>query len=418
MDECVQRLVDAVAKSIVENILAQPGDESVQESITTKLEKSYDHTVLAALIHERLEGLSTLMVEQIIQHAKDQAIEILPARISEQEAEATLPPKQNTASIFLSQLNGGGGLLDSFITWEMIQEKETTNDDKIERLKAIQYVDDILPDWDNDIRPFLAQFESLQVCTLYRTWFDKARATKTSDSQALQKDLASDLFKMSVSGTSSFEVSCTSLRYAIEIFIDLVDRSMPDCFLVGELLWQIVLEKPRDLLHVVVDSDPYATSFSLWFSSNEMTVDKILELLAGTTTSVEGVHATVEVLLDLCFASDSSSTQFYFLMELLHSTINCTRVVKFPWELLKERDLTDVFGLFLSGASNASDNRHLSICIDALDILEKGIRDERQRLCCRDHCRVVTDQLLKTSEANKRLLFSLSNTLNLLDKVP
>jgi hypothetical protein len=392
MAEFRDRMVALVANSLIDGVIGSRDEGCYPHSVTMEdLDQNYDHKALEALIQKRWGGESSVFnytTTEIIQDAKIRALEMFPHRLAEHGASTEGPPKPTSASIFLSQLNatGGGGLLGGFVTWDMIQEQESSDEEKIDRLVKIQYVDDILEDWDTGIRPFLTQFETRQVCTLYRTWFGKARSTGTTDSYAMQRDLAAQLLDVSLSNSSSTDVSHMAIESAVEMFIDLVDRSIPDCLTMGKRLWQVVLSNPKNLVDVIVQTDPYATSFALWLSTDEMTVDQTLNLASGTSlTDADEASVDISTLLERAIAGQPAPNgHFYFILSILHSIINCTRVYKFPWDLLVERNWADVLSLFLCGVVGTVDERHVTICLDALDILDKGMvqPELRKKLLC------------------------------------
>jgi hypothetical protein len=393
-------MVSLVANSMVDVMIGSRDESLPMDAAVTmaEIDRNYDHKKLEALIHERSGGggeessIAGDAITGIIHDAKLRVLEMFPMRLAEHVATMATPAKASGASLFLSQLNatggGGGGLLGGFVTWDMIREQECSDEEKIDRLAKIQYVDDILADWETGIRPFLAQFETLQVCTLYRTWFGKARSTGTTDSYAMQRDLAALLLDGSLSKSSSTQVSHWALASTVEMLIDLVDRQIPDCHALGKRLWRIILCNHNNLVDVVVQTDPYAISFALWLSSDEMTVESTLNLVSGSTLiGADEDSVDISALLERAIAGKSVPDEhFYFTLSMLRSIINCTRVNKFPWELVLERDWADVLSLFLIGAAGTVDERHLATCLDALDILDRGQGQPELRKKFLDQC--------------------------------
>jgi hypothetical protein len=379
-------MVALVANSLVDVIIGSRDESLPMDAAVTvaEIDRNYDHKTLEALIHERSgdggeeSSVTGDAITGIIHDAKLRVLEMFPLRLAEHVATLATPAKASGASLFLSQLNatgGGGGLLGGFVTWDMIREQECSDEEKVDRLAKIQYVDDILADWETGIRPFLAQFQTLEVCTLYRAWFGKARSTGTSDSYAMQSNLAALLLDVSLSKSSSTQVSHWALAAAVEMFIDLVDRQIPDCRAIGKRLWRIILCNHNNLMDVVVQTDPYAIGFALWLSSDEMTVEHTLNLVSGSPLiGADEDSVNISTLLERAITGKSAPDEhFYFTLSMLRSILNCTRVYKFPWELVLEREWADVLSLFLIGAAGTVDERHLATCLDALDTLDRGM---------------------------------------------
>jgi hypothetical protein len=360
------------------------GDEEDHTSTTFALEDSVSEEELLKLVQD--EGFRSW---------KQQGSSSLPPL-----AQASSNKKSTSMSLFLSQLNGGGAL-QSFVSWERIQE-ESQGDDviKLQLLEKVQHLQDLLPDWEGHVRPFflqgLRQSSSRQhFADLHRQWFDKSRSS--SQYRTLQIDLCQNLVTVAdeeskallSSGDGSADTSQLQnlVDLALDMFEDWMLRGLyvrdSRVWSIGRTLWgwllvegdnSTCLSSLSPAAQCMIQVDGQATWFSSWLA--HLSPDQCLDLCADAAK-------TLPKVLTYCQQQDPTNDHAVccFWLTVLHNILLSTRVSRFPWELVIEGHTDDsklfVLDLFLGCFLQVdNDQSNMIMYADAIETILAGCRGD------------------------------------------
>ena len=427
-----ERLVKLASSSLAENLLhtyPHSGDQETEpdQEATEKLMKhiSFDIRRRKSLLEDsrKASSLRSLTAEDrtyssftadesesdmdLIQRAQEQGF-----LQWKEQASSSLPTLLNPAkkkpsqmSLFLNQFNSGGGSLQSFMSWDRIQE-ESQGDESVQLklLANVQHLHNILPDWESYIKPFFLQSlrpPTRDVIDLHRKWFDQSR--HSTEFRSLQIGLCENLITAieeqsllacASSRESEVDLDEDVLRQMMDVALDMFEDWMlrgiyvhdERVWSVGRSLWSMLFQEndyEANLLtpaaRCMIQVDGEATWFSSWFAHlspdhclDVVSIEGLSNVISWCHSSMQGVNADSE---DTCF----------FWVSIIHSIIVSTRVSRFPWQLVKIETNDDnekkllVFHMFLNSLEKISDDTNkMELCADGIETVLLGCHDEPQ----------------------------------------
>jgi len=355
-------------------------------------------------------------VEKILQQAQAQAALIRTSQ-DQSSKEDTVSGGAGATSFSLFAFVGGSSSLllnaplAAYCSWEAMQEEATTVKETLTLLQKVEYADDMLPDWETGVRPFLRQAledddhdDELPSCDdavhLHRKWYQLTRGSGSIEYQAMQLDLLENLVSQQ---TSSLKESSIKLRIetSLDIFADIVDRGIVKnqkrCNEIGTLLWTRLLSPPSSTSNVwqmIIDHDPHAVGLSKWIIGC-LTSEEVVSLLTMKVLGQDGTPASTSILERLLKSANDCDEQLFsacFSASILRSALVTTRVSGFPWHLaVAQTDLaaapqTAIAGTYVRLIYRILENKKspsllrewdaLIMCVDALDTILCGCPQE------------------------------------------
>jgi len=305
---------------------------------------------------------------------------------------STTQQKQPT-SFSLFAAGAGMSLLTtaSMVTWDGICEQAETTQERLALLQKVEFIDDILPDWETHVRPFLQnalhEYEDgdadSAVC-LHRKWFHRTRGSHAPEYQAFQLDLLENLvhavkdaaaaFQNNQAATTTALFTLTgdddddgtffwkpAITTSLDMFADLVDRDSVKDYqrrnAIGKLLWTSWIPSSQ-ILKIMVQHDTLAVGFSKWILGYLNAADTVSLLLLTDNNDEASTNNTT--LLEQLFRWATRSTEAFavptttttdlqqrrigdvllhlpvacFTLSILRSALVVTRVSTFPWASL------------------------------------------------------------------------------------
>ena len=325
------------------------------------------------------------VVERILQQARRRAA-VLRKRHSVDDPAATAATPVGSFSLF--GVGTTNLLLNSsvaFFSWQAIQEQtDTTIQEKLARLEKVEYVDDILPDWESGVRSFLEtalqdkdihESVSSDAVRLHRKWYQMTRGSGSLEYQSLQLDLLENLLQPCSLQQGASSSATLTFETALDIFADLVDRDAVKNRMrlhkIGTMIWNFVLVNPlsQQLLQIMINHDPHAVGLAKWIMGylSPSEVVFLLSMKTHTTdNSADGGAADNDatVLERLLYAVETRSdileegslsldfltrpqqvgllSKACFCHSILRSALVTTRVVGFPWHHVAKINTTSV----------------------------------------------------------------------------
>jgi len=332
-----ERLVAGLAASLAEHDANPARLDQARREIRRRLLDDHDGV------------LGDDIVETVLQKARAKSAEIQKIKSSEaSEPSSTTNANTGSFSLFASLVGGG---LNAFVSWEMIQEQASSTAEKLTMLQKVQYIDDILPDWDSAVSPFLKEaLADPEVAStairLHRKWFHLTRSCG-AEYESMQLDMLENLLKIECAVPCTFlsEQQKLAITTAMDMFADFVDRNTESSKRrneIGQLLWGKI---PTALARqVMVDHDPHASCLTKWIMGylraeetiNLLTMDpdfNMLEFLlkrAHETTAALAVGMSNKGLTERLHPTP----EVCFTLSILRSILVSTRLYRFPWSLL------------------------------------------------------------------------------------
>ena len=279
-------------------------------------------------------------------------------------------------------------LLDQFtasppFSWSMIPDPGTQIPETLALLHKVEYLEDVFPDWEASIRPFLRdhllvsqQQHAEAILTLYATWYAKVRAAlQEFESKSLACDVVCDL--LDVVQHADHDVQKSSLQLALDMFLDMMvhgsfpaQRTDP----IGDSIY--ALSDSAVLYSLVRDIDPFAQCLRQWIPASCRTSSSTLLL------SLLPVLDTQPTILPQVLARCCQQYDIYAL-STLRSVLVATRVRSFPWEQVATTP-SQVLGLFLQGLlshvrvdansdDDPADDAVIPIYMEGLDTIRSGL---------------------------------------------
>lgn len=270
-------------------------------------------------------------------------------------------PKPTSISLFLNQFHSG--CLTRIITWDKIQEQATSPQEKLTLLKKIEYIDDILQDWE-EVLPFLqaslADREATilvdDVVHLHRMWFNLTRGSSVNQEyQSVQINLMQNLVtavdswatKMDGDGKPSPSIELCA-RTSLDMFGDWINR-------IGasgqrdDSLQKIVTSfwgwiGHQRMQHIMHRHCPYAKWLAKWIAY--LTPEESIALVSDASPfshesntlsclfidASTNLHAVSQLSV---VERDVRYSTAVFNLAVLRSVLVSTRVSHFPWHLLQ-----------------------------------------------------------------------------------
>ena len=338
-----ERLTDGLTASILECIRQSGGQPLSQQC--------QDHT-----INEICRRKKHVDAQTILQEAQERAFALWKEH-TEKIEHRDGDPAPDAMSLFLNQLNSGGL---TFVTWPMIQEQATTDDERLALLLRIDYLDDILPDW-SEIRDFAQQHWRPQVVQLHRKWYDLSRSS--GEYKAFQEALLENLIE-AVKNDKTRKLCVTTL---LDILQDCADQNASvEPSTIFTLFCWLADDTIRNL---IMEHGPHAQAFCKW----------IMNLSPNETLSVVNDGMLLR-LYKLSLDSEAS----VFCLSVLRSVLVSTRVLRFPWNALSF-SWDDLLLLYLKTLyQHSSNDRVIAICTDAMDTLCNGRTAPLSECCTRE----------------------------------
>lgn len=300
---------------------------------------------------------------EIFQRARDSAVHLWSEQSTRVHDDQILGETKPTAvTLFLNQFHSsGGGLLDSVVTWDKIQGQATTPREKLVMLNKVEYIDDIMMDWE-DIRSFLQAeliHSTVDVVALHRQWWHLTRGSSNPEYRALQADLVQNLVSVvdrwALHEGAGFENTglelelcvCTSL----DMFGDWVDGTgffdpnAHQTAAIGEALWDWLGH--QSLQRVMRRHCPHGKWLAQWvayqmpnrtialvsrscrFGKADCSIPTFLFQQASLLLERAPLSAAVVPRDD-----DDDFATLVFAVSMFRSVLSSTRVSRFPWHLL------------------------------------------------------------------------------------
>lgn len=308
---------------------------------------------------------ATMLLQRAIKRAQEQQQQHLLRRSLPNNSNTTLPtihpnPPGTSFSLFSQEIvKGNGSLLENFdtinspITWEQIQEMENSDVDKLNRLLQVEYIDDILPDWEKSIRPFvqslLLQQERIHECRLlHQKWFGMTRGMASPEYQMLRLDLTENMIHAMEVKDDVHDVvdvrSCCCIRMALDFFADLVDccstlqdQTRRNTF--GNRLWVLMWRNPTNRT-AMIQHDPMAVGFSQWIMYCT-TPGETMTLVTNQHSALSELFHTARVFTESIIIGDQTTLRpttmiddCCFCLSILRSILVSTRAAYFPWQVM------------------------------------------------------------------------------------
>jgi hypothetical protein len=396
-----QQWVDLLARSLADHY--QLVESSIHPDESTKNDDVNDNDddkdcpcagispILIDQARKELErrGCRPSNIDPILRMAREKAwMEIIP-HMQRPHSEHGHPRPAKSFSIFMNQFHPGG-LADDWISWDRFEQLDTVAE-KLALLQKVQYMDDLVPDWDAVCRLLRTGLNLTTTSTateepetmvmefvrLHRKWFHFTRSSN-GEYRSIQIDLVQNLVdtveKNSRSRESSDQeksknvdkeakYSSSSRRvqnsptvtelciyYCYDMFEDWVDRlsgltaSDTRMYSIGKHLWQWTASE--SIRHVMVYHSPYANMFRKWIPFC-LTTDQTLELTTTPTPCTKQDHHILTsdcILSNLYKLLEIHIRRFEeqgediggatFNLSLFAAILIATRVSRFPWHLL------------------------------------------------------------------------------------
>jgi hypothetical protein len=165
-----QQIVEVLAKSMLTYWKHGNRDHNME---SVRLPQEMIQSLLKEIRRRRgMPDEQTISDAEILQMAREKATQIWQEKSRQPGVALETHHLNVTKSVSLFPTPGGSAL-DNFLTFELIRERAQDSHGILEMLSKIQYLDDLIPDWD-DIALFLRSELS--------SWFSKAKSTETAPS--------------------------------------------------------------------------------------------------------------------------------------------------------------------------------------------------------------------------------------------
>jgi hypothetical protein len=261
----------------------------------------------------------------------------------------------NSVSLFLPMSASVGAItaLDNFITFEMIQERAHDSHDILQMLLKIQYIDDLIPDWDDVIIFLQKELSVLQspleattvlpctrtaylrdILALHRQWFSRTRKGMQSsqDYRTIQISLLKNLIhpiqswnynqlpiESHNSGCDLVVLYESCIGTCLDMYCDWMDRRVdnprtdPLIQQIGTTLWDFcccMAPPPTQSLTMMFRRHcPYGQWVLPWLTQY-CTVDEIVSLLARPIANINPYNGNNSTAVEW---DGSTTTTLYFL---------------------------------------------------------------------------------------------------------
>lgn len=361
----------------------QRRDESEEGNTAMKTLPFADHGVSE-------DELLRLIQEEAINQWKRQEPSTLPVIATE--------AKPTSTSLFLSKL-GAGGALQSLMSWNRILEESEDKDEvKIQMLKQVQHIQDILPDWETEVRPFLLQAlrtERIRECLqLHRLWFDRTR--HSTEFRRLQIDLCENLLSLmseySTSGTSPSHMN-EVVDLSLDMFEDWMLRGLyvhdNRVWSIGQSMWRILLQGTTivdekvsltPITQSIVMVDQQATWFSSWLA--HLSPDQSRKLAMEASGILPAILQWCDSKPPQSISSSNIDIGCYWLT-IVCDILQSTRSSRFPWDdiipSVPDRK-SYLLNLFLQRMMMDEDSGRFMMCVDAVETILSGCRGDDEEI--------------------------------------
>ena len=363
-----------------------------RRELSSSTEGRDDTTTFAPAASEE-DDLLRAVREAALQQWHEQTSSSLPPLKDPKKSSSS---SSSSVSLFLRQLNAGGGALASFVTWDRIQE-QTAGDEQLQlkMLLEVQHLQDILPDWAKHIRPFLCRGLAAAAAAaaanhghtddylkVHQEWFQKSRSS--TEYRSLQIDLCENVLD-SIQSDASVQQQQSKVSLTLNMFTDWMLRGLyvhdERVRKIGCTLWTLMANN-RDIGMMMIQADPDAMWFSAW--NAHQSPDQCLQVIEQEEQTAESEKTILLPSALQGFSQtddDIANTRYrHFWLSVIRSVLVTTRVARFPWDLLQQKDPHGfVLDLYLqecarqSSAGSSSDTKTL-VYNDAIETLLCGCR--------------------------------------------
>ena len=233
------------------------------------------------------------------------------------------------------------GGLAAFFSWPAVQQDCATDEDIWRALGQVEYLEDVLPNWTTDIRPWIQQrrHHNPQACTtLYRQWYGKARSQESPEKNVIVGDMMEDLFQ---ARDNNDETKETLVEYTdagrqslLALGLDMVTDFMVRKAACPPLICLTVLWKASfdaSLAKAITERDPTGDWLRLYLQTHPCAYRQIPLNVSLLAAFVKENH-------------DTTTTHWAYVLSLLAHILITVRSSGFPWEQWRTDGVVDTFG--------------------------------------------------------------------------
>jgi hypothetical protein len=307
-----QQIVDVLSKSIAIYLHHCDRSKELSPEMIQSLSKQIRR-------RREIHNNPAISDTEILQKAQEKAFQIYQEKLLHPAVVARTISLNSAESFSLFQSTGGSAL-DNFLTFALIQERAKDSHDILKMLFKIQFIEDLVPDWDDvtnflqseislwlsssDAPDFVSPF-GLDFLMLHRQWFDMTRKGIHS---------SQDYRMMQISFVQSIIVAvrcvdhltdCNRQRHLyfykeclctiLDMFVDWMDRNIgggslghdPAIQEIGITLWGWSTTAPKsvdDRSNILRRHYPYGQWIHQWFMQC-FTVEELVALLQRSMTA-------------------------------------------------------------------------------------------------------------------------------------
>jgi hypothetical protein len=308
------QIVDVLAKSITTYLVHRDHVESIT------LSPEMIPPLLREIQRRRGSDLNNHAVSdaEILQKAQEKAALFYQEQCLQSSVTPEMQDSNSAKSVSLFQ-STGGTQLDNFITFELIRERAENSHDILNMLLKIQYIDDLIADWDeitqflrSELSTWLSNAETAErvapfcvdFISLHRQWFDMTRKGihSSKDYQMVQVTLVQNLIdavrsveNMNVNGNRQLDFQRQCLCTILDMFCDWMDRNIaggplahdPAIRQIGITLWDwctTASKQVDDYSDILRRHRPHGQWIYQWFTQC-FTVEELISFLERSTSS-------------------------------------------------------------------------------------------------------------------------------------
>ncbi|GAX09909.1 hypothetical protein FisN_11Lh106 [Fistulifera solaris] len=354
-DPLERKLGHLAATSLAENLsILYSSDEKREPSQETI--DGYLRKIAEECQERRRCGDGSLPDEDFLTRVREDAVRLWKSNsVPLPELKTTAPSKPSQFSLLF-----GGASLGSFMSWErLVEESGESTGKRVQILLSLEYLQDILLDWDEHLAPFFLEglrnelsSSSHDFFELHKRWFSKSRAS--NEFRTMQIGLCQNLVTVIDEQLASGIVLSTETNNTVRNYVELALLMFEDWMLrgvyvhdkrvqsIGECFWKWLEADAEGRMSVagqsVVEVDPAATWFTSW--NAHLSADQCLDIvLSGGGDSIlsDAIRRCHEYSskTELALSSDSADYRtFFFWVSIVHSILETTRAFRFPWNLV------------------------------------------------------------------------------------
>jgi len=300
---------------------------------------------------------------------------------------------ETTSSFSLFSSFGNG--LPAFFSWPQLSSTEKTDEEIWQALGHVEYLDDVYPDWEDEIKPWIrarmssSSSSAATACHLFRQWYGKARHQESPETTQITLGMMEIIFQIIFDESQSTTITRDPLlRVGLDMVTDYMVRkgTCPPTLCI-QCLWNASLTMPPTLVDTLSSQDPTGrwlrlalqTHPSLYRNLGAVSLD--VTLLANFLRQSSSTETS-----DSSSKSDSFALprrrHLYALALLTHMVIT-VRVSGFPWAAWHAARGEDVYALLWTAVRDPmTPNRELFV--QGLEAwLDGSKEEERDRIVFR-----------------------------------